>query len=143
MDEQEVPIMSLWDHLLVPLQGDMSDQAAARFVERLLRRVQDQGTSGVIIDLSGVWMMDSHLCSLLAKTVAALRLMGADTVVSGLSPEIVTTLMEMGVELKQFSTALSLEAALEHFGIALDTSLRKHPVNQLDEGSSELDPGGS
>ena len=66
--------------------------------------------------------------------------MGADTVVSGLSPEIVTTLMEMGVELKQFSTALTLEAALEHFGIALDPSLL-NPKPRL--GASEGRPGSS
>jgi rsbT antagonist protein RsbS len=112
-DEQQLPILSLWGHLLVPLQGDISDRAAEQLVPRVLDRVCRESALGVIIDVSGVWLMDSHLCALLAKLVSAFRLMGASAVVSGLSPEIVTTLMEMGVELKQFSTALTLEAALE------------------------------
>src|SRR5687767_2912401 len=113
MEENQIPILSLWGHLLVPLQGDIGDRAAAELVPRVLERVRKEAALGVIIDVSGVWIMDSHLCALLAKLVLAFRLMGAEAAVSGLSPEIVTTLMEMGVDFKQFSTALTLEAALE------------------------------
>jgi rsbT antagonist protein RsbS len=112
-EEQQIPILSLWGHLLVPLQGDISDRAAEDLVPRVLDRVCKESALGVIIDVSGVWMVDSHLCALLAKLVQAFKLMGAGAVVSGLSPEIVTTLMEMGFDLKQFSTTLTLEAALE------------------------------
>jgi rsbT antagonist protein RsbS len=117
MEENVVPIIALFDQLLVPIQGELTDQAADSLVARLVNAVEGGSADGVILELSAVWMMDSHLCALLARLVQTLELMGTSAVVTGLSPEIVTTLMEMGVTMDRFTTALSLEAALESVGI--------------------------
>jgi rsbT antagonist protein RsbS len=70
-----------------------------------------------VLDLTGVWIMDSHLCSVLSNLASAARLMGTPTIISGLSPEIAMTLQTMGVELESVQTALSLEQALAMLGL--------------------------
>jgi rsbT antagonist protein RsbS len=113
-----IPIIQLWGNLLVPLQGDISDSQAERLQGELLVRIRQTGASGLAIDVSGVSVIDSHLCALLANLVSAARLMGVTSVLCGLTPEIVMTLQAMGIELEHVETALSLELALERLGVS-------------------------
>lgn len=113
------PIIQLWGHLLVPLQGDLSDAQAARLRDELLRRIQRTDAATLVLDVSGLEVLDSHLCSLLASIAAAARLMGLASIICGLSAEIVMTLQEMGIELSDVDTALTLEVALESLGVTM------------------------
>jgi rsbT antagonist protein RsbS len=70
-----------------------------------------------VIDVTGVWMIDSHLCAVLSHLASCARLMGTRTIISGLSPEIALTLQTMGVELQSMQTALTVEQALEMLGL--------------------------
>src|SRR6188472_1123228 len=90
-----VPIIGFWDLLLVPLQGDMTDDMASQLVAGVLDRVHKDGTSGLIIDITGLWLVDSHLCSVLSQLAAAASLMGASTIISGMKPEIAMALETM------------------------------------------------
>lgn len=118
MDEiNSVTCIPLWDCLLVPLHGDVSDQQAEALVTEVLERVQRDECYGVLVDLSGVWTLDSHLCAVLAKLALAARLMGAETVLSGIKPDIAMTLEAMGIELPGIETVGTLEDALEKMGI--------------------------
>jgi rsbT antagonist protein RsbS len=113
----QIPIIELWGQLLVPLQGDVTDRQADQLRERVLQRIVDRGSEGVVIDVSGVAVLDSHLCAVLGKLAAAARLMGAHSVLCGMGPEMVMTLMAMGIELHGTQTALGLEDALRTLGI--------------------------
>ena len=118
MDEMNtVTCIPLWDCLIVPLQGDVSDRQADDLVTEVLARVQRDQCFGVLVDLSGVWTLDSHLCSVLARLALAAKLMGAKTVLSGMKPEIAMTLEAMGVELRGIETVATLEDALGTMGI--------------------------
>lgn len=142
-DTFAIPIISLWGNLVVPLQGDVSDSQAARLADELLHRIRHTGATGLAIDVSGVSVIDSHLCALLADLVAAAGLMGVDSVLCGLTPEIVMTLQAMGIELDNVETVLSLEAALEHLGVGAGRGRDAEPttldVDELEgEGSQPV-----
>lgn len=115
--ESPVPIIRLWNVILVPIQGDILDHEAEALAESLLARIHDRGATGLIIDLSGVWMLDSHLCSVVVRLSRAARFLGTPTMVSGLSPEVALTLQSMGLDFAAGRTTRSLEEALEAFGV--------------------------
>jgi rsbT antagonist protein RsbS len=112
-----VTCIPLWDCLIVPLHGDVSDTHADELVTEVLERVQRDQCFGVLVDLSGVWTLDSHLCSVLAKLALAAKMMGAKTVLSGMKPDIAMTLEAMGIELRGIETVATLEDALGSMGI--------------------------
>ncbi len=112
-----IPIIKLWSLLLVPLQGEISDVVADELRRELLDRIQREGCSGLIIDITGLWVVDSHLCALLSKISNAASIMGSKTFVAGMKPEIALTLETMDIPLKGVHTTLDLERALELLGV--------------------------
>lgn len=116
-DYSRIPIIKLWRLLLVSLQGELTDDLADQLTAEVLDRIHREGSSGIVIDITGMWMVDSHLCSVLAQLSAASQLLGARTIISGLKPEIALTLETMGVELGSIETALNLEAAMNSLGL--------------------------
>lgn len=119
MTRQEggVPIIRLWDVLLVPIQGELLDQEAELLRLEVLARIHDEGAAGLILDLSGVWTLDSHLCSVVVHLSRAARLLGTVTLVCGLSPEVALTVQSMGLDLAAGRTTRSLGEALSELGI--------------------------
>jgi rsbT antagonist protein RsbS len=117
MELKRLPIINLWDRILVPIQGDVNDDLAEQLNTEVLRAIHESGAKGLVIDLTAVWIMDSHLCAVLSNLAAAAALMGTPTILSGLSPEIAMTLQAMGVEFEDVRTALTLEQALTMLGL--------------------------
>jgi rsbT antagonist protein RsbS len=95
----------------------VTDDLAEQLNTEVLRAIHESGAKGLVIDLTAVWIMDSHLCAVLSNLASAARLMGTPTILSGLSPEIAMTLQAMGVELEAVKTALTLEQALTMLGL--------------------------
>jgi rsbT antagonist protein RsbS len=116
-DTHTIPVIHLWDNLLVSLQGDISDAQAEHLRNELLKRICAIEADGLVIDVSGVSVIDSHLCSVLAGITEAAGLMGVHSMLCGLSPEVVMTLQAMGIELDGIETHPSLEDALGALGI--------------------------
>ena len=112
-----IPSIRLWDLLLIPLQGEISDAQVERLTSQVLEHLHASDTAGLIIDVTGLWLMDSHLCSALSRLASASALMGAKTVLCGLSPEIAVTLQAMGLQLGEVLTVPSLEEALVRLGV--------------------------
>ncbi|HEY0135006.1 MAG TPA: STAS domain-containing protein [Nannocystis sp.] len=115
--ENRIPVIQLWQRIVVPLQGDIADETAAILVDDVLRTIRDTSAAGLIIDVTGMWTMDSHLCHLIASLAAAARLMGTPTVICGMSAPIAMTLQTMGADFRAAQTALVLEDALERLGV--------------------------
>jgi len=132
----EATCIRLWDCLLVPLQGEVSDLHAEAVVSEVLGRVRDEGCRNVILELSGVGTLDSHLCASLVNLARAARMMGAETVVAGMRPEIAMTLEAMGVRLKGMVTVATLEDAVEQLGIRRSAS-EKDDALARDDGFLE------
>jgi rsbT antagonist protein RsbS len=116
----QIPVIELWGHLLVPLQGDISDSQMRGVVETVLQRIAQRGADGLVIDTSGIWIVDSHLCAGLGKLATCASIMGVPSVLCGLSADVVMTLESMGFELTATQTATTLEHALEKLGIFVE-----------------------
>lgn len=126
---QRVPILRLKRRLLVSIQGDITDDVAQRLSDEILGLLHDEGAQGLVLDVTGVWTMDSHLCSVLSRLAESARLMGTATVVSGLSPEIAQTLQTMGIDL-EIESASTVERALTLLGLEVTEA-------RVDEDESE------
>ncbi|AMW08434.1 anti-anti-sigma factor [Streptomyces qaidamensis] len=108
-----VPVLRLGDVLLVTLQGDLHDSTAQQLQQDLAETISRTGVRGVLIDISGVEIVDSFLGRVLAEIAAQAKLLAARTVVAGMRPAVAITLVELGLSLPGLSTALSTEAGME------------------------------
>ncbi|OJY28682.1 MAG: hypothetical protein BGO98_07445 [Myxococcales bacterium 68-20] len=116
-DFDRLPVINVWNHVLVPLQGEISDAIAERLVDQVLDTIRDTGAEGLIIDLTGIWMVDSHLCAVLSRLAASARLMGAHSIMCGMNAQVAITLQTMGIDMAVVRTALTLEEAFKSLGI--------------------------
>lgn len=123
-----LPILSLWRRMLVVLQGEISDELAARLSEEVLARIHSEGAEGLVLDVTGVWMIDSHLCSVLSSLAASARLMGTPTIITGMSSDSAQALQAMGIELHAVRTALTVEAAFAELGLVPRITARTRRV---------------
>jgi rsbT antagonist protein RsbS len=112
-----VPVIRLWSRLVVVLQGDISDEVAARLMDDVLEEIRGSGAAGLVLDVSGILVVDSHLVHVLSNLAQAALIMGTPAVVCGMSPEVAMTLQMMGAEPKFMQTALTLEDALRRLGV--------------------------
>jgi rsbT co-antagonist protein RsbR len=81
-------------------------------MESLLQRIVDTGSELAIIDITGVPTVDTLVAQHLLKTVTAIRLMGADCIISGVRPQIAQTIVHLGIDLQGITTKASLADAL-------------------------------
>ncbi|WP_406010747.1 STAS domain-containing protein [Streptomyces sp. NBC_00637] len=111
--EAATPVIRLWDGIVaVPLIGTLDSARSQVVMETLLTAVVDQQARFAILDITGVPMVDSLVAQHLMKTVAAVRLMGAECVVSGIRPAIAQTIVHLGLDLGTVVTRSSLADAL-------------------------------
>ncbi|MFF5184695.1 STAS domain-containing protein [Streptomyces sp. NPDC000345] len=115
-DTASVPVLRLGDVLLITLQGDLHDGMAARLQQDVAEAIVRHRVAGVVIDITGVEIVDSFLGRILAEIAAHAKLLAAQTVVAGMRPAVALTLVELGLTLPGLRTALSTEAALELLG---------------------------
>lgn len=141
-EHQQIPIIKLWQLLLVPLQGTLTDSVAAQLTTEVLDRIHKEGSSGLLIDITGLWLVDSHLCSVLSHLSSAASLMGARTLISGMKPEIALTLETMGVDLKGVRTTLNLEGALHLLGVRSPEDSDLESDSEASSASRLMGPGG-
>ncbi|MEU2284077.1 STAS domain-containing protein [Streptomyces sp. NPDC013178] len=122
-----VPVLRLGDVLLVTLQGDLHDGTAEQLQQDIVEAIARSRVTGVVIDISGVEIVDSFLGRVLAEIAANARLLAAQTVVSGMRPAVAITLVELGLSLPGLRTALNTEAALELLGRPDAADPRREP----------------
>jgi PAS domain S-box-containing protein len=108
------PVLPVRDRLLVvPLIGIIDSGRALQLTEELLGAVRTHRARAVVIDITGVAVVDSKVANHLLQTIEAARLMGAKVIVSGISSEIAQTLVRIGVDLSGLWTTTDLRAGLE------------------------------
>lgn len=108
-----IPILKLYNCLLVSIQWELDDQTALQFQENLLQKIHETGADGVVIDLTSVDMIDSFIAKVLGDVINMSKLMGARVVLTGIQPAVAITLVELGIHLQDVHTALDLEKGLE------------------------------
>jgi rsbT co-antagonist protein RsbR len=112
--ELSTPVLQVRDRLLIlPIIGLIDPQRARQLTEQLLRGIRANRAKVVVIDITGVAAMDTNVANHLVQTVEASRLLGATVIVTGLSPEIAQTLVDIGVELAKMTTVGDLQGGIE------------------------------
>ncbi|HZZ52484.1 MAG TPA: STAS domain-containing protein [Pseudonocardia sp.] len=107
-----VPLLSLGDALLVSIQVDLDDETVLALQEDLAERIVNSGARGVVIDISGVEIVDSFIGRMFGSIAALSRVLDAETVVVGMRPAVAITLVELGLSLADVRTALNVERGL-------------------------------
>ncbi|MBK8714384.1 MAG: STAS domain-containing protein [Deltaproteobacteria bacterium] len=107
------PIIDVWEGVVtLPLVGVIDTQRAVEMTERLLARIVESGARAVIIDLTGVEVVDTATADHLVRLTRAAGLLGARCFVTGIGPNIARTLVGMGVDLGGVRTMRTLKEAL-------------------------------
>jgi len=116
--EVSTPVLQVWEGVVVaPFIGTLDTRRAQQFMERLLARVVETNSSVALLDVTGVPSVDTRTAQHLIETISAVRLMGAQAVLTGVRPAIAQTLAHLGINLADVVTRSSLAAGLR---VALD-----------------------
>jgi rsbT co-antagonist protein RsbR len=114
MRELSTPVLQLRERLLIlPIIGMLDSSRARQLTEQLLAAIRENRATVVVIDITGVATVDRTVANHLVQTVEASRLMGARTILTGLSSEIAQTLVDLGVDLGMMKTVGDLQGGLE------------------------------
>ncbi|MGA6162116.1 STAS domain-containing protein [Amycolatopsis magusensis] len=113
MLELSTPVVQLWRHILaVPLIGTLDSARTQVVMNGLLESIQANEARVAIIDITGVPTVDTVVAQHLLQTVGAVRLMGAECLISGIRPAIAQTITQLGIDLSMISTRSTLADAL-------------------------------
>ena len=112
--ELSTPVLQVRERLLIlPIIGLIDPHRARQLTEQLLRGIRANRAKVVVIDITGVAAMDASVANHLVLTVESARLLGARVIVTGLSPEIAQTLVNIGVDLGKMNTVGDLQGGIE------------------------------
>ncbi|MEQ8404684.1 MAG: STAS domain-containing protein [Oceanicaulis sp.] len=115
MIELSSPVVELWKGILaIPLIGALDSARAQEVMENLLEAIVERQAEIVIVDITGVRTVDTQVAQHLLRTAAAVRLMGAECIISGISPTIAQTMVQLGVDVGEVLTRASIRDALVH-----------------------------
>lgn len=108
------PVVRIWDGiLLLPVIGIVDSDRARQMMEQLLNRIAEERAHVVILDVTGVPTLDTAVADHLIKTTRAASLLGARTLLVGISPEVAQTVVRLGVSLADMDTHPDLRSGLE------------------------------
>ena len=111
--ELSTPVVKLWDGILaLPMIGTLDSSRTQIVMESLLQKIVDTESQIAILDITGVPTVDTLVAQDLLKTVTALRLMGAECIISGVRPQIAQTIVHLGIDLQGVTTKANLADAL-------------------------------
>ncbi len=120
--ELTTPIIPVMDRIIVvPLIGNIDDQRAAEMTRRLLAGIRQHRAKVVILDITGVPLVDTTVAGHLYRTIQAARLKGARAIVTGMSNAVAETIVELGIDWSKVETLrnlqIGLRVALEKIGL--------------------------
>ena len=124
ISELQTPVIQVWEGILaLPIVGTVDTARAQDMTEALLERIVATGSEIVLLDITGVPVVDTAVARHLLETVAAARLLGADVLIVGLSSRTAMTLVQLGIDLSHVTTratlAKGLEFAFRRLGLAV------------------------
>lgn len=112
--ELETPVIEVWEGVLaLPIIGTLDTQRAQTMTEKLLQRIVETKSEIVILDITGVPVVDTSVARHLLDTVSAARLLGAEVLVVGLTARTAMTLVHLGLDLSGVATRTTMAKGLE------------------------------
>jgi rsbT co-antagonist protein RsbR len=113
--ELSTPVIRVHDRvLLLPLIGAIDSHRAQQVMETVLLRVIEEKARVIIIDIAGVPVVDTKVADHLLKTTAAVRLVGAKTILTGITAQVARTIVQLGVDISSMHTLSRLAEGIEH-----------------------------
>jgi rsbT co-antagonist protein RsbR len=113
IDEVSTPILELWDNVLaLPVIGVVDSRRSAQIMERLLEEIVQRQSRYVILDLTGVEMIDTRTADHFLKLMKAVWLLGAECRITGVRPAVAQTLVDLGINLAGVRASRNLKHAL-------------------------------
>ncbi len=114
IEELETPVIEVWDGVLaLPIIGTVDTARAQAMTERLLQRIVETKSEIVLVDITGVPVVDTAVSRHLLETIAAARLLGAEVLLVGLTSRTAMTLVHLGLDLSGVTTRTTLAKGLE------------------------------
>jgi len=111
--ELSVPVVPITDTIaILPLVGDIDTERARLLMEEALTKSKELGIANLIIDISGVMIVDTMVANELIKIINSLKLLGVKTIFTGIRPEIAQTIVSLGLDLGELTFMKSLKVAL-------------------------------
>lgn len=123
---ERIPILKMGEFLLVTIQLDMHDQLALALQDDLTEQIVRHRTSGVLIDISALEVVDSFIGRMLGNIANMARLLDAETVVVGMQPSVAITLVELGLPMAGIRTALDVEKGMSSLRASLARARNSH-----------------
>ena len=115
MLELSTPVIRLWEGIIaVPLVGTLDSARTQLVMEKLLETLVATGAEHAVLDITGVPTVDTEVAQHLFKTVSAVRLLGAECIISGIRPQVAQTIVALGIEFGDIATKATLADALAH-----------------------------
>lgn len=140
--ELSTPVLRIRDRLLIlPIIGLIDAKRAMQITGQLLRAIRDTRSKVVVIDITGVPVVDTETANHLVQTVEAARLLGAEVITTGLSPEIAQTIVRLGVDLSRLNTVGDLQGGIEEAERILGYSTEVNDESQERRSRQEPDEG--
>lgn len=113
--EISTPLFPISDNVLVlPLVGAVDGRRAQQMIEVLLQGVQQHSARVVLVDITGVSLVDTQVANVLIQAAQAVKLLGAEVVITGIRPEVAQTLIGLGVDLRGIITRSSLQTGVAY-----------------------------
>ena len=125
------------DVVVASIQVDLDDDVLARFRDELLHRLHETGSRGVILDVSGLETLDSSEFAALRRIITMCTIMGAQSVLVGLRPGVVSALIEAGADVDGLRAATNLDAAFALLQPEPDTGPESEAEIDTDTDSEE------
>jgi rsbT co-antagonist protein RsbR len=113
--ELSTPVIDVWKGVLtVPIMGVIDSERASRISEALLTQIVEKNANSAIIDISGITAVDSAVADLLIRTAKAVKLVGAEAILTGVGVEIAQTIADLGIDMKGLKTMSTLGDGLRY-----------------------------
>jgi rsbT co-antagonist protein RsbR len=107
------PVVQVWEGIiLAPIIGSLDSQRTQQLTEKILDSIVETRSSVALLDITGVPAVDTQTARHLVESISAVRLLGADVILTGIRPAIAQTLVHLGIDLAGITTRSSLSAGL-------------------------------
>ena len=116
-----IPILRVGQNLLATVHVELRDAVAEAFQEDVLTELERRRAAGLVIDVSGLDVVDTYVARILSETGRMAKLMGTETVLVGMRPDVSATLIRMGYSMEGVLTALNVDDGIDTLAKLRDT----------------------
>jgi rsbT co-antagonist protein RsbR len=121
--ELSVPIIQVWEGIIAaPLIGTMDSNRTSLFMERLLSKIVETKAPICLIDITGVPAVETQTAQHLMEAVTSAKLLGTKVIVTGISPSVAQTIVQLGIDFRDIETCSTLYA-----GVQIGLQFLEHP----------------